>query len=107
MAQHRYLLKESFGQLWDYRREASARGFFDQWRKSLRWQRFKPFEKFAGMIERTRASSPPTADQRTKVSLSFVEGLNNKICVIQRRAYSLRDEEYLRLKVLTCMLPGV
>jgi hypothetical protein len=28
-----------------------------------------------------------------------------KIRVIQRRAYGLRDEEYLRLKVLTCMLP--
>jgi hypothetical protein len=25
--------------------------------------------------------------------------------VIQRRAYGLRDEEYLRLKVLTCLLP--
>ncbi|HEX8012673.1 MAG TPA: transposase, partial [Casimicrobiaceae bacterium] len=36
-----------------------------------------------------------------KVSLGFVEGLNNKIRVIQRRAYGLRDEEYLRLKVLT------
>jgi len=35
----------------------------------------------------------------------FVEGLNNKIRVIQRRAYGLRDEEYLRLKILTCMLP--
>ena len=39
-----------------------------------------------------------------KVSLGFVEGLNTKIRVIQRRAYGLRDEEYLRLKVLTCML---
>jgi transposase len=39
-----------------------------------------------------------------KVSLGFVEGLNNKIRVMQRRAYGLRDEEYLRLKVLTCML---
>jgi hypothetical protein len=25
--------------------------------------------------------------------------------VLQRRAYGLRDEEYLRLKILTCMLP--
>jgi hypothetical protein len=33
------------------------------------------------------------------------EGLNNKIRVIQRRAYGLRDEDYLRLKILTCMLP--
>ena len=24
---------------------------------------------------------------------------------VQRRAYGLRDEEYLRLKILTCMLP--
>lgn len=30
-----------------------------------------------------------------KVSLGFVEGLNNKIRVIQRRAYGLRDAEYL------------
>ena len=35
-----------------------------------------------------------------KVSLGFVEGLNNKIRVFQRRAYGLRDEEYLRLKIL-------
>ena len=40
-----------------------------------------------------------------KVSLGFVEGLNNKIRVIQRRSYGLRDEDDLRLKVLTCMLP--
>ena len=40
-----------------------------------------------------------------KVSLGFVEGLNNKIRVIQCRAHGLRDEEYLRLKELTCMLP--
>ena len=41
----------------------------------------------------------------TKVSLGFVEGINNKIRVIQRRACGLRDEEYLRLKVLTMTLP--
>jgi transposase len=46
-------------------------------------------------------------DLKTKFSLGFVEGLNNKIRVIQRRAYGLRDEEYLRLKILTCMLPDI
>ena len=30
---------------------------------------------------------------------------DTKIRVIQRRTYGLRDEEYLRLKILTCMLP--
>jgi transposase len=42
-----------------------------------------------------------------KVSLGFVEGLNNKIRVIQRRAHGLRNEEYPRLKILTCMLPAL
>ncbi|MBM3218277.1 MAG: transposase [Candidatus Rokubacteria bacterium] len=42
-----------------------------------------------------------------KVALGFVEGLNNKVRVLQRRAYGLRDEEYLRLKILTCMLPTI
>jgi hypothetical protein len=44
-------------------------------------------------------------NRENKVALGFVEGFNNKIRVIQRRAYGLRDEEYLRLKILTCMLP--
>ena len=47
-----YLLKESFGQLWDYTREPWARKFFENWRASLKWQRLKPYEKFAAMIER-------------------------------------------------------
>ena len=47
----------------------------------------------------------PYCKPENKVALGFVEGLNNKIRVLQRRAYGLRDEEYLRLKVLTCTLP--
>ncbi|MEX3605581.1 MAG: transposase [Burkholderia sp.] len=42
-----------------------------------------------------------------KVLLDFVERLNNKIRVIQQRVYGLRDEEYLRLKILTCILPKI
>jgi transposase len=100
-----YLLKESFGQLWDYEREGWARRFFDNWRASLKWQRLEPYEKFAQMIERHWDGIAAYCQPENKVSLGFVEGLNNKIRVIQRRAYGLRDEEYLRLKVLTCMLP--
>lgn len=100
-----YLLKESFGQLWNYRSEAWARRFFENWRESLKWQRLKPFEKFAEMIDRHWDGIAVYCQPENKVSLGFVEGLNNKIRVIQRRSYGLRDEEYLRLKILTCMLP--
>jgi transposase len=40
-----------------------------------------------------------------KVKLGFVEGINNKIRVIRRRASGYRDEEYLRLEILTAFLP--
>src|SRR5271168_4483589 len=100
-----YVLKESFGQLWDYSSEAWARKFFEYWRAQLKWQRLKPYEDFADMIERHWDGIAAYCKPENKVSLGFVEGLNNKIRVLQRRAYGLRDEEYLRLKVLTCMLP--
>ena len=100
-----YLLKESFGQLWDYEREGWARRFFDNWRASLKWQRLTPYERFADMIDRHWDGIAAYCKPENKVSLGFVEGLNNKIRVFQRRAYGLKDEEYLRLKVLSCMLP--
>jgi transposase len=102
-----YLLKESFGQLWEYKSEGWARRFFDNWRSALKWQRLQPFEDFAKMIESHWDGIAAYIHSEEDVSLGFVEGLNNKIRVIQRRAYGLKDQEYLRLKVLTCMLPAI
>ena len=102
-----YLLKESFGQLWSYQTEGWARRFFDNWKNGLRWQRLEPYEKFAKMIERHWDGIAAYSRPENKVPLGFVEGINNKIRVIQRRAYGLRDEEYLQLKILTCMLKEI
>ena len=81
-----YLLKESFGQLWDYGREGWARRFFDNWRAGLKWQRLRPYERFAAMIDRHWDGIAAYCKPENKVSLGFVEGLN-------------------RLKVLSCVLP--
>ena len=92
-----YLLREQFEQLWDYADAADARSFFDAWREQLCDRDLAPYEKFAAMIERNWdgvVACQPTHD----IPLGFVEGLNNKIRVLQRRAYGLRDEEYLKLK---------
>ena len=102
-----YLLKEAFGQLWEYRRETWARKFFDNWCAALEGQGLVPFEQFATMIDKHWEGIAAYWRPENKVPLGFVEGLNNKIRVIQRRAYGLRDEEYLRLKILTCMLPEI
>lgn len=102
-----YLLKESFSQLWDYQSEVWARKFFEHWRASLKWQRLKPYEKFAKMIDSHWDGIASYCKPENKVALGFVEGFNNKIRVIQKRAYGIRDEEYLRLKIMTCMLPAL
>ena len=80
--------------------------FYEILRASLKWQRLKPYERFAEMIERHWDGIAAYCRPENKVSLGFVEGLNNKIRVFQRRAYGLKDEEYFRLKVLSCMLPA-
>ena len=100
-----YLLKESFGQLWDCRREDSARAFFERWKESLKWQRLGPYVKFAAMIERHWDGIAAYCNDENRVSLGIVEGLNNKIKVLQRRAYGYRDEDYLKLKIVAAFLP--
>jgi transposase len=102
-----YLLKESFGQLWDYQTQGWARRFFDNWKDSLKWQKLGPYEDFTELIERHWDGIAAYSHPDNKVSLGFVEGLNNKIRVLQRRAYGLKDEEYLKLKILTCTLKEI
>ena len=100
-----YLLKESFGQLWDCQSPLEARRFFHQWKEALRWQRLEPFERFARMVSAHWDVIEAYCHEENRVPLGFVEGLNNKIRAIQRQAYGFRDEEYFRLKILTCTLP--
>jgi transposase len=56
------------------------------------------------MIERYWVGRAAYCKPENKISLGFIERLNNKIRMLQRRAYELRDEEHLRLKVLACIL---
>jgi transposase len=101
-----YLLKEVFSQLWEYERPGWARRFFEQWKAALEGEELAPYEKFAQLIESHWDGIVLYCHEENKVALGFVEGLNNKIRTLQKRAYGLRDEEYLRLKILTCMLPA-
>jgi transposase len=73
------LLKESFGQFWDY-------------------------NQFADLIDKHWKGVISDCHLDHKVSLGFMEGLNNKIRVIQRRAYGIKDQEYLMLKVVTSFI---
>ena len=99
------MLKEQFGQLWDYRTERGARAFFERWKDSLKWQRLAPYRKFTELIDAHWDGISSYCHPQNKVSLGLVEGINNKIRVLQRRAYGYRDEEYLKLKIVAAFLP--
>src|SRR3989338_6025451 len=102
-----YLLREEFELLWECGTDEQARRFFLRWRQALKWKRLKPVEEFAGLIERHWDGIVNFCRSDHSIPLGFVEGLNNKIRVFQRRAYGLKDQEYLRLKVLTCSLKEI
>lgn len=99
-----YILKESFGQLWDYNDPIKARKFFDNWKSQLRWSRIKPYKNFIDLIERHWNGIVSYCHPNHKVSLGFMEGLNNKIRVIQRRSFGIRNLEYLKLKIITSFI---
>ena len=63
------------------------------------------YEKFARLVEKHWEGIASHCHSDNKIALGFVEGLNNKIRTIQKRAYGFHDEDYLRLKILTCTLP--
>ena len=71
------------------------------------FKRLKPFNQFVKMIERHWDNSVSYCNPDNKVSLGLVEGINNKVRVIQRRAYGIKDRVYLRLKILTSFLPDL
>jgi transposase len=100
-----YLLREQFEQLWSYTNAEHARTFFDNWRDQLQDHDLPSYKKFAAMVHRHWDGIMTYCHPDNKVPLGFVEGLNNKIRVIQRRAYGLCDEDYLALKILTTNLP--
>jgi transposase len=101
-----YILKEQFDHLWEYSYPGAARKFFDAWKGALKWQKLGPFEKFAAMVDRHWDGIVASYRRENRgIALGYVEGLNNKIRVFQRKAFGLRDEEYLRLKVLSAGLP--
>jgi transposase len=87
------LLKESFGQLWDYNRPGWARRRFENWKNAFRWQRPKPFRKFARMVEARWDGIEAHCHEENVVALGFVEGLNSKIRSIQQRAFGYRVEQ--------------
>jgi transposase len=88
-----YLLKETLSQALDYRQPKRARRALEGWMAWASRSRLKPFQKVA----RTLREHLPgiLAYIKHRLTNGLVEGLNNKLRLVSRRAYGFHSAEAL------------
>ena len=95
-----YLLKESLARGMDYRQPARASKHLDGWCQWARRSRLKPFVRLSKTVQRHKQGI--VAYTQTGLSNGVVEGLNNKIRLVMRRAYGFRNTAALKAMILLC-----
>ena len=99
-----YLMRDELKRLWFYRDPSWARKAWDHWLEQAQGSGIAALVHFAtklkaylhGILSRCRHP----------LNTSIVEGINNTIKVIKRRAYGYRDQEYFFLKIRAAF-PGI
>jgi len=95
-----YLLKESLAKGMDYRQPARASEHLDSWSRWASRSKLKPFVRLAKTVRKHKQGI--VAYTQTGLSNGVVEGLNNKIRLVMRRAYGFRNTAALKAMVLLC-----
>lgn len=99
-----YLMRDELKQLWFHRHPNEARQAWEHWLEQAQGSGIAALAHFAlklkaylhGILSRCRHP----------LNTSIVEGINNTIKVIKRRAYGYRDQEYFFLKIRSAF-PGI
>lgn len=92
-----YLMRDELKHLWTYCVEGWARRGWANWYHRAVRSRIAPLVTFAKRL--ARYAHGIVAHARWPLHTSLLEGINNKIKVIKRMAYGLRDDEYFFLKI--------
>ncbi len=92
------ILKELLKQIWKYRCPGWARRRLREWCMLARTVPHKLVHRFAKMLERNAYGIINHC--KYPIHTSKIEGANNKIKVIKRKAYGFRDQRYFSLKVI-------
>jgi len=93
-----YYLKEELRLLWDCKEPAQAEDFLHSWAAKARLTGLKAMNRFANSLMGHRSGILNYF--RHRISTGMVEGINNKIKVLKRKAYGFRDNAYFKLKIL-------
>jgi transposase len=90
-----YILKDYLKKLWQYRYPKCAESFLSQWCSIAIESRIRPVIKFARTLRRYAYGIINHC--RFPIHTSRMEGINNKVKVIKRKAYGFHDLEYFSL----------
>ena len=91
------ILKDKLRHLWSYRSRTWASKALDQWCALARSLKQKSLTAFARMLQRHREGILNHCDY--PIHTGKLEGVNNKIKVIKRKAYGFHDLRYFTLKI--------
>ncbi len=91
------ILKETLKHIWTYRSRAWAAKSLDSWCSLARSINHPSVNAFANMLERHRYGILNHCDY--PIHTGKLEGVNNKIKVIKRKAYGFHDLHYFTLKI--------
>ena len=91
------ILKEQLKRIWDYKSRTWTDKAINQWCMLARSVGQPSLNSFAKMLERHRYGIINHCDY--SISTGKLEGVNNKIKVIKRKAYGFHDLRYFMLKI--------
>jgi transposase len=91
------ILKDQLKHIWSYRSRTWANKAIDQWCALARTLKHRAVTKFAKMLDRYRYGILNHCDY--SIHTGQLEGVNNKIKVLKRKAYGFHDLRYFSLKV--------
>jgi len=91
------ILKEKLKHIWIYRSRTWAAKALDKWCALARSLNHQSVSKFAKMLERHRYGILSHCEY--PIHTGKIEGVNNKIKVIKRKAYGFHDVRYFTLKI--------
>ncbi|MGH3098594.1 MAG: ISL3 family transposase, partial [Streptosporangiales bacterium] len=94
-----YYLKEELQLLWKQDSVEAARAFLGKWAARAYAARVPILSKMANSLLAHRTGI--FAWYSYPISTGPLEGLNNKIKVLKRKAYGYRDKEFFKLKILS------
>ncbi|RMH34738.1 MAG: ISL3 family transposase [Gammaproteobacteria bacterium] len=97
-----YILRDYLKRLWQYKYRKWAQKFLDYWCQLAQESGIAELQKFAKTLQ--KYSYGILNHCQYPLHTSKLEGINNKIKVIKRRAYGYHDIEYFGLKIIqaTC-----